>query len=447
MNVDDLVTRPASSARVDGAPRRDALAIGGRVALAIVLLGWATILTIILAHPVFVTHDSLISYAHAWWIENRLWHGTGIPWRMPVLGHGKALTFPYGALPWTVAAVLWPMFGQWSVTLVLVLGVVGVIAATFWAFPETRRPWWAVAVLLNPVLLLAPLSGQLPFLWATALLLAGVGCWRRSRPGWAVVLVALAQLTHIAVVGPIALVLVLVRLRTEPRRRLLLGCYALSVCLAAPAIWPVVSSPVFTDSSLLTKAGQFVGTVSIRIFILAGPIVALLLVRHRQRWIAPALAALGLTLNVALLAPLDAGYAWGALARPQDKAMARYVSTPEFAPGATYRVLRSGDGKISLYQLIRGGARLDSEFFPESIWYGDFAGERAYSAFLAGRNVDRVLVFHPLARTNITNEGDLLTAMAGRPCADGVAGVRLVGTHPDWADYAIDRSCLTGRGR
>lgn len=415
--------------------------------LALVVLAWAAVLATILAHPVFVTHDSLISYAHAWWIENRLWNGHGIPWRMPVLGHGGALTFPYGALPWIVGALLWPLFGQWSITLVLVMGVLGVIGGSFWAFPETRRPWWAAAVLVNPILVLAPLSGQLCFLCATALLLIGVGCWRRGHYAWAVVFAGLAQLTHLVVVGPIALVLVLARLRVEPRSRLLLGCYALSVCVAAPALWPVISSPVFTDSSLVTKLWQFVATVFVRIFILIGPVVALLLVRRRRRWIAPALVALGLALNVALLAPFDAGYSWAALARPQDQTMARFVQTPEFAPAATYRLLRSGDGKVGMYQLIRAGARLDSEFFPESIWYGNFAGLPDYSRFLAARDVDRVLAFRHLAPTNATNEGALLAAMAGRPCADGVAGVRLVAAHPGWDDYAIDRSCLAGGSR
>ena len=113
---------------------------------------------------------------------------------MPVLGHGEGLTFPYGSLPWLAAATLWPLAGDWSVTIVLVMGALGLIGATFWAFPETRHPWWAVAVLINPILVLAPLSGQLPFLWASALLVAGIGCWRRGcasgnragRPGAAV---------------------------------------------------------------------------------------------------------------------------------------------------------------------------------------------------------------------------------------------------------------------
>jgi hypothetical protein len=405
------------------------------------------LLAVLLSHRIFLTHDSMISYTHAWWIEHRLWGGDGIPWRMPVLGHGQALTFPYGFLPWTVAALLWPLLGQWSVTLVLALGAVGLIAATFWAFPELRRPnggWWAAAVLVNPILVLAPLSGQLPFLWGAALFVTAIGCWRRGHRAWAVVLGGLGQLCHAAVVLPIAAIVVLARLRWEPHRRALLACWALSALIAAPAIWPVVSSPVFTDSSLATKAVQFVGTVGIRSGVIAAPIVAVLAVRHARRWVAPVVFCVMLVLNVALLAPLDASYSWAALRRQPDQTMQRFTRTAEFRPGATYRLLRSSDGKIGMYQLLRAGARLDSEFFPESMWYGHFADARAYSAFLAARHVDAVIVFRRLAPTNATNEGALLAGMSGQPCRDGTVGVRLVAAHDGWDDYAIDRSCLSG---
>jgi hypothetical protein len=100
---------------------------------------------------------------------------------------------------------------------------------------------------------------------------------------------------------------------------------------------------------------------------------------------------------------------------------------------------------VGMYQLIRHGAVLDSEFFPESIWYGRFADEQSYSAFLANRHVDYVLLFSAIPRTVRTNEAQLLRAMAasGRDCRGGTAGVRLVRSHSGWDDYAIDRSCLT----
>ncbi len=439
MNVGLAMARPANQ------PGHDRQLRGGTIALAVATAAWATILSLTLTHRVFVTHDSLIDYAHSWWIESQLWHGHGIPWHMPMLGHGEALTFPYGFLPWIVSALLWPLFGEWAVTLVLVLGVLGLIAATFWAFPEGRRGWWPVVVLANPILVLAPLSGQLPFLWASALLVVGIGCWRRGHRGWAVVFAGVGQLCHVAVVLPLAALLVMLRLRWEPDRRALLGCYALSLVIAVPAIWPILQSPVYTESSPATRVGQLVGTVFIRAFVLLPPILAMVLVRDRHRWLPPVLAAVALLLNVALLAPLDAGYSWAALVRQPDHTMAAFARATEFHPGATYRVLYTADGKVGMYQLIRDGAVLDSEFFPESIWYGKFADEQRYSAFLASRNVDYVLLFRDIPRSITTNEGKLLGAMAasGRGCRGDTAGVRLVQSHAAWDDYAIDHSCFT----
>jgi hypothetical protein len=421
-----------------------ALERAGRYALWIVAVAWVVILALLARHRIVVTHDSLINYAHAWWINSQLWHGHGIPWRMPIIGHGAALTFPYGALPWLVAALLWPLLGEWAVTVVLVLGVLGMIAATFWAFPEARRPWWAVLVLINPILVLAPLSGQLPFLWGSALLMLGIGFWRRDRRLWAVLAVGLAQLTHVAVVLPIAAILVLLRLRWEPHRRALLGCYFISVAIAAPAIWPVINSPVFTETSWLTKAWQFAGTVCIRLFLFVPPILAMTLGRRGARWWPIALAGIALVANVALLAPLDAGYSWSSLRREPDQAMARFSASSQFRPGLTYRLLRTSDGKVGMYQLIRAGGRLDSEFFPESIWGGMFASERDYSDFLLEHRVDEVLVFHPLPSHVHTNEPQLLARMAasGRGCSKDTAGIRLVYSDDHWDYYEIDHSCL-----
>jgi hypothetical protein len=415
----------------------------GRVVLIAAVLGWLTIISLIIRQRIFVSHDSLISYAHSWWIESRLWHGHGIPWRMPVLGHGQALTYPYGFLPWTVAALLWPLTGERSVTLVLVLGAVGLIAATFWAFPETRRPWYAAGVLVNPILVVAPISGQVPFLWASTLFVLGVGCWRRDRRLWAVLLAGLGQLCHPAVVLPIAAVFVLARLRWEPDRRGLLRCYALSVCVAVPGIWAVLHSPVFADSSWQTRIVQFVETVLIRACVFVPPLVVFLLLRYPRRSLAPVLVGVTLLLNVVLIRPLDASYSWGALRREPDQTMLAFVATSEFRPGAMYRVLPSGDGRVGMYELIRHGGRLDSEFFPESIWFGNYVDERAYSDFLTGRGVDYVLIFRNPDDRQPTNEGELINRLAtsGRGCVDGLVGVRLVQHNDRWDDFKIDRSC------
>ena len=133
--------------------------MSGWVARAAVAAWWVSVLARMARHRIYVSHDTLISYAHVWYVSDRLWHGHGLPFRMPVLHHGQAVAFPYGLVPWTTAALVRPLFGDWTVTLWLVLGTVGLMAATFWAFPELRRGWWASAALVNPALVSSPIIG------------------------------------------------------------------------------------------------------------------------------------------------------------------------------------------------------------------------------------------------------------------------------------------------
>src|SRR5206468_7035685 len=78
----------------------------GRRALLAVCAAWLVVLSLILSHSLFVSHDSLSNYGHVWWVAQKLRAGEGLPFRMPVLGHGEALTFPYGFLPWLVGGIL-----------------------------------------------------------------------------------------------------------------------------------------------------------------------------------------------------------------------------------------------------------------------------------------------------------------------------------------------------
>ena len=232
--------------------------------------------------------------------------------------------------------------GDWIVTLWLVLGTVGLIAATFWAFPELRRGWWAAAVLVNPALVVASIIGQLPFLWGASMLMGAVACWRRRRYALAAVLAGLGQATHPAVVLPMGLVLVVWWWRWEPDRRRLLRYYAASLVPAIPAALLVFASPVFGDSDPVVVATSFFGTLGVRILVLAIPI-ALVFVQRRQQSTAapssvithfPAVAcAVFLISNIAFAGPLEAEYSWGALNRRPDTQLLTFIKSDEFDPG------------------------------------------------------------------------------------------------------------------
>jgi hypothetical protein len=97
--------------------------------------------------------------------------------------------------------------------------------------------------------------------------------------------------------------------------------------------------------------------------------------------------------------------------------MLRFMTSPAYAPGTTYRLLRIADGKIGMYQLIQHGTRLDSEFFPESVNRRSWPSPAAYGAFLRGRGVQYVMVWGGFDLVYRTNEHTLLRRMAaGPPC-------------------------------
>lgn len=383
-----------------------------RGVLAAMLLAWAGLGLTVLSHRLYVSNDSISNYGHVWYVSQELWHGHGLPYAFPEIGHGDALAFPYAFVPWFSAALLRPLLGDWVVTLWLVLGGAGVLAATWWALPELRRPWRFAVVLANPMLVEALILAQLPFLWGTAFLFAAVGAWRRRWTVAAVLLMAVAQATHPAVVMPLAGCVVAGWLPFERQRLRLVVAYAISVVLALPAVAMVFLSPVLEDASTASIVGNFVGTVALRAFVVGGPFLVILVARWRAALL-PALFVFVLALNVALLPVRHTSFAWNALSRDEDRSLVPFLESPAFAPGATYRILRSNDGKVGMYEILRAGGRLDSEFFPESVNRRSWPTVEEYRRFLAGRGVDFVVVYANYDANEHTNEHALLDGLVG----------------------------------
>lgn len=415
----------------------------------------------------------MINLAHVWYVSQRLWGGHGIPFRMPILGHGQAFAFPYGAVPWLTAAVFRPLAGDWIVTLWLVVGLAALLVATFVAFPELRRGWGAAVALLNPALVAAALIGQLPFIWGAALLLFGIAAWRRGHPAWAATLAGLAQVTHPAVVAPLTLGIVVAaaafawagateirssgmartvagatEIRSSGRARTVAGAtdgqvevrrilqwYGLSLVPVVPAAGLVVASPVFEDSSTAVKLANFVTTLAPRSLVLLIPI-ALVFSLRRRHWAGPvAFAATALLLAVSwkpLLLPEASGSLW----REPDRVMLRFLDSPSFERGATYRLLRVPDFKVGAYQMLRAGARLDSEFFPESIVRRRWPSAAEYGGFLRDRRVDYVMMWGGYTRVFKVNEAERLAELAA--CDPGApVCAREIERNMPWTLWAI----------
>lgn len=415
----------------------------GAIPLLAVSSAWAVILALILSHRVFITNDSVNNYAHVWYIADRLWHGRDIPFHMPEIGHGEAYAFPYGSIPWLTAALLRPIFGDWVVTLWLVLGALGVIAAMIWAFPELRTAWWTSLLLLNPVLVEAPVLGQLPFLWGAALLFVAIGSWRRDRPLAAAVVAAAAQATHPAVILPLAAGVVAVRLVFDHRPRALAAWYALSLVLAAPAVWMTLRAPIVEETSRGSLLANFFATVGLRSLVVAAPFIALALARTSLARAPALIAAALLAFNIIFVPLRDNAFAWGALTRTPDTSLDAFVSSDAFAAGATYRIQRASDGKYGMYDLLRHGARLDSEFFPESLARRSWDTADEYAAFLHNRHVDYVVIYGAYDRHYGTNEHALLESLARTPAhAEGDRLCTTLAAHyPAFDVYAVHHPC------
>ena len=392
------------------------LARPSRLLLAALALAWAAGLLAILTHPVFVTNDSLSNYGHAWFVSREFWDGNGIPYHFPEIGHGDALAFPYAFVPWLSAALLRPLFGDWIVTLWLVLGALGVISTTWWAFPEVRRPLAFSVILANPMLVEGAILSQLPFLWAAAFFFAAIACWRRGHAVAAVLLMALAQGNHPAVLLPLAGLMVAGRLPWEQHRRRLVLWYALSVALALPGVAMVFLSPVVEDTNLQGLLTNFAGTVSLRAGVIFAPILVALALRFRPSLLLPLFVAV-LALNVVLIPIRDTTFGWQAFVRDPDTGLVPWLESPAFEKDATYRILRSRDGKVGMYQIIERGGRLDSEFFPESIDRRSWPDTEEYRAFLQKREVDAVIIYRLYDVRHMTNEHALLDELVATGCA------------------------------
>jgi hypothetical protein len=297
---------------------------------------------------------------------------------------------------------------------------------------------------VNPALLEALLLGQLPFLWGAAMLMAGIGCWRRNRYAAAIILAALAQLTHAPVLIPIVAVLVLWWMRYEPQRRRLVRGWIVSLLVSLPAVAVVFASPVTAQTSPIWSLWVEVETVVLRSLIFAIPIGLVYLQRRPVQRTTPALVAGILIVGQIVTIPISGmGVGWNALVRTPDRIATAIPRSPVFQPGATYRVLTYGDGKYGQYAVVRAGGRLDSEFFPEDMHRKSFKDDADYVSFLNRRQVDYVVVDHRYHMFH-TNEEELLAELSSMSsasaCPDGVR-VEKIDQEPTFEVFRVSRGC------
>jgi hypothetical protein len=199
---------------------------------------------------------------------------------------------------------------------------------------------------------------------------------------------------------------------------------------------------VAAQNSLLYTAWIEVETVALRSLVFVVPMALVAMQRSGRRRTAPMFAA-GLMVLIQLVTVPFSGMAagWSALNRRPSHGVSAFPATTDFVPGATYRVLAYGDAKYGQYSIVRAGGRIDSEFFPESMYRRSFADEATYARFLTRRQIDYVVVDPRYAKFK-TNEQELLDDMAwgGSRCVDGIS-VQPVETTTAYQVYGVSRDC------
>ena len=83
------------------------------------LLALILIALSLLTNPVFLAYDSMQSYSHIWFVSDQIFHHANLPLRISLLDGGYAATFPYGFVPLLSGAMLFPIFGNWTVVLMM----------------------------------------------------------------------------------------------------------------------------------------------------------------------------------------------------------------------------------------------------------------------------------------------------------------------------------------
>jgi hypothetical protein len=276
------------------------------------------------------------------------------------------------------------------------------------------------------------------------MMLLAIGCWRQHRRKTAIVLAALAQITHAPVLIPLVALLVFGWARFEPDRRVLIRGWMISLVAALPAAYLVFASPVTGQTSAIWSLWVEVETVALRALVLIVPLGLLYLQRRGFQPKAPVIAAGVMVLGQLITVPISGmGVGWTALSRRPDATANAIPRSAVFVAGATYRVLTFGDGKYGQYAVVRAGGRLDSEFFPESLHRRSFRDEAAYAKFLNGRQVDYVVVDRRYRKFR-TNEEQLLNKMAtpvGIAACVGGLRVEQADQTPTFSVYRITRDC------
>jgi len=384
------------------------------------LLGLLFMAVDLLVNPLFLADDSMQSYAHVWYISHQLFDHARLPLHMSLLDSGRAVTFPYGFTPYLAGAVLFRPLGDWAVTLMMAVAVLGAVWAAGLVRPILRDPWFVLLFVMNPFFIDAVYSFQFASLWSALFFFLFVWAFERRRYPLAAALLWLAVSTHPIVGGAAAGVygLCLLALDRGKVRPLVLLSIPVAVALV-PIFWMMLLTPSIRENSLREVVLSVLDVLSRRGVIILSPFAVMPFVPYIRRFFLPFLAILALLLGVVLVSvTTPVGYAQGSYygaTHRSSNIYAAFFQSPQFEPGATYRVLEPNEREDGMYRFIRHGAVLSNEFFSESTMRRNWT-EPQYGCYVTFKGVRYVVVEKAYLHQFNVNEEKLLQSLssAGR---------------------------------
>lgn len=382
---------------------------------AVSLAGLLFMVVDLLVHPLFLGDDSVHHYAHVWYLSQQLFAHHSFPLHVELLDGGRAVAFPYGLPVYLVSALLYRWLGDWSVTLLMAIALVGTVAAAMLARPVVRDPWALTLFLLNPFLIDAVYAFQFTSLWATLFFFLWVRALERGRRFLAPLMLWLTVSAHPIMGGVAVLCYVLVRLWRDRRQAFPLAKVSWPVVPALlPVFWLTLQTPALHETAWRTALFSVLDVLPRRGSVMAMPFLLEALAPRLRQLYLPSLAAglviTGLTVELCtgpIQIQAGVGSYYGALHGPA-KTYEAFFASPYFQPGAVYRVLEPNEREDGMYRFMQHGAILAHEFFSESVRRQDWPSPEAYRCYLAYKGVDYVVVERAFQRQYSTNEEPIL---------------------------------------
>ncbi|MGD0765742.1 MAG: hypothetical protein ABR978_05490 [Dehalococcoidia bacterium] len=352
------------------------------------LLGVGVLCAVFLTKTVFLGSDSAQHYSDVWYISDQIFHHARLPLHIQYLDSGRALSYPYAVVPYTVTAVPFALFGDRAVTVAMVLGFVLYGYAATRARPVLRDPRLLALIYINTYLIEGFLSFQFAFIWACVFFFLCVEAidkrlWLPAAI-WAILAVTTHPFAGAAAVGGYSVYAVVRR----PRDIVPLGsAMAVAALIVLPYALYIRTDPSIGD----TKTSYIIGTlkymVRFRGIALVLPLIVAPLAPVLRPLFLPAFLTLAAIFGVRLLHKDVNTYGLNHNSAPF---YGEFLKSPQFDRSLTYRVLEPNDREDGAYQLIKQGAVLGQEFFDQSQFRRWWYSLDMYSCFLGAKNIDVV---------------------------------------------------------